>query len=92
MKKLLFKLFMPKPDQLAKIAATAAADFVNSTGKEALISNIAQKADSITKARELVLKWLADGKIDQAEVLELQTKLEPLAEALYQKILEKIGG
>ena len=34
MKKLLFKMFMPKPADLAKIVARAAADFVNSSGRE----------------------------------------------------------
>lgn len=71
MKKMLFKMFMPKPEYIAKVAARAAADFVNRSGKQAQISEIAAKADSLSKARQLVLKWLADGKIDEAEVLEL---------------------
>ena len=39
----------------------------------------------------MVTKWLVDGKFDEAEVKELQQLLEPVAEALYNKVLQKIG-
>lgn len=34
MKKWIFKMLMPKPEQLAKLSAKAAADFVNSTNRQ----------------------------------------------------------
>lgn len=91
MKKLLVKWFMPKPAYLAKIAAKAAADFVNSTGKEQAIQAFVEKTQKLREAQSLVTKWLADGKIDDAEVNELQATLEPIAQELYDKVLEKVG-
>lgn len=40
----------------------------------------------------MVTKWLADGRFDEAEVAELEAALVPVAETIYAKILEKIGG
>lgn len=50
MKKLLFKMFMPKPTDLAKIVARAAADFVNSSGREEAIKSFIEKTKELNKA------------------------------------------
>lgn len=50
MKKLLFKLLMPKPADIARIVANAAADFVNSTGKEEAISKFFDQTQKLQKA------------------------------------------
>ena len=50
MKKLLFKMLMPKPADIARIVANAAADFVNSTGKEEAISKFFDQTQKLQKA------------------------------------------
>lgn len=35
----------------------------------------------------MLAKWLADGKVDEAEEAELADKLEPIIKALYDKAL-----
>lgn len=92
MKKLLVKWFMPKPADIARIAAKSAADFVNSVGKEEAIAQFVEKTEGIRKAQSLVTKWLADGKIDQAEVEELQEALTPLAQTIYDRVVGSTGG
>ena len=91
MKKLLLKWFMPKPAVLVKTAAKAAADFVNNTGKEQAIQTFFEKTETLRKAQMLVSKWLADGKIDESEIAELEAALTPIAQALYDKVIQKIG-
>lgn len=91
-KKLLVKWFMPKPKSLANMAARAAADFVNSTGKEEAITTFFEKTQDLFKAQQLITKWLSDGKFDENEVAELEAELMPLMETVYGKVMEKIGG
>ena len=43
MKKLLLKWLMPSPEDIAKTVAKAAADFVNSTGKQDAIASFVDK-------------------------------------------------
>lgn len=49
-KKALFKAFCPKPDELAKIAARSAAEFVNSSNKEEVIADFVKKTETLREA------------------------------------------
>lgn len=50
MKKLIAKLLLPKPADLAKTIAKAAADFVNSSGKEEAIASYVEKSQPVQDA------------------------------------------
>ena len=41
---MMLKAMMPKPESIAKIAAKAAADFVNSSDKQTVIAGFIEKA------------------------------------------------
>lgn len=85
LKKSVVKWFIPKPQDLADIIAGAAADFVNSSNKQDVIARFVDKAKPVQEAQALLAKWLADGKVDEAETKELASKLAPVIEELYRK-------
>lgn len=89
LKKLLVKWFMPKPADIAKIIAKATADFVNNSGKQDAIVNVVSKTEKFEQVQSLVNKWLKDGRLDEAEVKELEEKLTPVCELVVNKILGK---
>ncbi len=92
LKKLLFKWIIPQPKDIAKLVATGAADFINSTNKQEAIATFMEKSKSFQDAQFLVTKWLADGKIDEAEKVELEEKLVPICELVYTRIMKKVEG
>ena len=85
LKKAAVKWFLPKPEDLAAVVAKAAADFVNSSNKQEAIVKFVDKAQPVQEAQTLIAKWLADGKVDEAEEKELASKLAPVIEELYRK-------
>ena len=85
LKKAAVKWFLPKPKDLAAAVAKAAADFVNSSNKQEAIVKFVDKAQPVQEAQTLLSKWLADGKVDEAEEKELASKLSPVIEELYKK-------
>lgn len=85
LKKAAVKWFLPKPADLAAVVAKAAADFVNSSNKQEAIAKFVDKAQPVQEAQTLIAKWLADGKVDEAEEKELASKLAPVIEELYKK-------
>lgn len=89
LKKLLVKWFMPSPGDVARIIAKATADFVNSSGKEDAIISVVSKSEKFEQVQGLVNKWLKDGRLDDAEVKELEEKLTPVCELVINKILGK---
>lgn len=91
MKKLLLKWLMPTPEEVAKLVAKAAADFVNNTGKQDAIVQFVDKSKSFQDAQVIITRWLADGILDEAEVKELEQKLVPAARALIDAIQKKVG-
>lgn len=90
MKKLLLKWFMPSPEDMAKIVATAAAKFINGSDKSEAIKAFIEKTKTFSDAQVRITRWLADGKFDEAEVQELEAELKPMAELLYAKVLENV--
>lgn len=91
MKKLLLKWFMPTPSDIAKLVAKGTADFVNNTGKQEAIATFVEKSKSFQDAQFLITKWLTDGKIDDAEKKELEEKLLPVCELIYNRIVGNDG-
>ena len=89
MKKLFLKLILPKPTDIAKTVAKAAADFVNSTGKQEAIATFIYKTKPFQDAQVIITRWLADGILDESEVKELEDKLVPVVELLFNKMTGK---
>lgn len=85
-KKLLIKWFMPSAPDVAQMATTLVADFINQSGKEDVIAKYGTLADEFTKIQSKITAWLRDGKIDESERGELYRALLPLAERLVKEV------
>ena len=86
MKKLLIKWFLPSADQIADMAVNAVADFINTSDKTETIAKYGTAADEFTKIQAKLTNLLKDGKIDDAEKVELKTLILPLAEKLVKEV------
>lgn len=79
MLKKLIKIFIPNEKKLAVMAAESIAKAINSqTEREAQIAKVAKMADKFTEYQKFVTGILVDGKVDQFEIEEISTRLEPI--------------
>ena len=76
--KKIIKMFMPSPKKLSDMAAQKIQTAVNQSGKEDLIAKYAKLADQFTDYQKFVTGILVDGKVDQFEIEEISTRLEPI--------------
>ena len=86
LKKMLIRWFLPNAEQIASMAVTAAADFINSSDKTELIAKYGTAADEFTKVQAKLTSWLKDGKIDDNEKDELYRAILPLAEKIVKEV------
>lgn len=77
--KSIIKLFLPNSKKIAGYAAESIAKAINSqTEREAQIAKVATMADKFTDYQKFVTGILVDGKVDQSEIEEISTRLEPI--------------
>lgn len=84
--KWLIKLFMPKPDTLANMAAEAIAKAINESEKTELIAKYDSYAVKLTELQTFIVKLLEDGKIDDTEKAKIADMLTPIMEKITEKI------
>lgn len=84
--KFLLKLFIPKPEKLASLAAESLQKVVNESGKNEQIAKYGSIADKATEVQKWLTEMLKDGKLDSSETSDIAAKLEPL----FQKLIEAI--
>ena len=82
----LIKLFIPKPDKIAKIAADAIANTINESNKGELIAKYDSYAVKLTELQTFIVKLLEDGKIDDAEKAKIAEMLTPIATKITEAI------
>ena len=82
--KALMKIFMPKPQTLAKMAAKQIQEAVNGCQKGAMIAKCANIASSVTDIQKFVSDTLIDGKVSDEEAKKVEEKLVPL----FEKVVE----
>ena len=80
------KLFIPKPDKIAKIAADAIANAINTSDKTELIKQYDAYAVKLTQLQTFIVKLFEDGKIDDAEKAKIAEMLTPIMEKITEKI------
>ena len=80
------KLFSPKPDKSAKIAADAIANTINTSDKTDLIKQYDSYAVKLTQLQTFIVKLLEDGKIDDAEKAKIAEMLTPIMEKITENI------
>ena len=80
------KLFIPKPDKIAKIAADAIANAINTSDKTELIKQYDAYAVKLTELQTFIVKLLEDGKIDSAETDKITEMLTPIATKITEAI------
>lgn len=88
MLKTLVKWMIPSSEKLAKMAAEAARDCINSLPADHA-TRVARSAKIAEQASQVVSKltsWLADGKMDEAETEELARALLPLVDKVKAHI------
>lgn len=82
--KAIIKLFMPKPETLAQMAAKQIQKAVNESDKAATIAKFANIAASVTDIQKFVTDTLMDGKVSDEETKQVEEKLVPL----FEKVVE----
>ena len=82
----LIKLFIPKPDKIAKIAADAIANTINTSDKTDLIKQYDAYAIKLTELQTFIVKLLEDGKIDDSEKAKIAEMLTPIATKITEAI------
>ena len=82
--KAIMKLFMPKPQTLAKMASKQIQDAVNGCQKGETIAKCAGIAASMTDIQKFVSDTLLDGKVSDEEAKQVEQKLVPL----FEKVVE----
>ena len=80
------KLFMPKPETLARYAADAFRKAVNESGKAEQIARYGSLADKATEVQKQLTEILKDGKVDEKERDDIAAMILPL----FQKLEELI--
>lgn len=86
--KWLLKKMMPSAETIAKMAAAQVKEWVNALPEDRA-QQIAKGSAAVEEANKViaaVTKWLADGKMDDEEVRELQRALLPLIETIMKRI------
>ena len=82
----LIKLFIPKPDKIAEIAAEAIAKAINESNKTELIAKYDSYAIKLTQLQTFIVKLLEDGKIDDSEKAKIAEMLTPIMEKITENI------
>ena len=82
----LVKLFIPKPAKIAKIAADAIANAINTSDKTEIIKQYDSYAVKLTELQTFIVKLLEDGKIDDAEKAKIVEMLTPIATKITEAI------
>ena len=82
--KTLMKLFMPKPQTLANMAAKQIQEAINGCQKAETIAKCANIAASVTDIQKFVSDTLLDGKVSDEETKKVEEKLVPL----FEKVIE----
>ena len=80
------KLFIPKPDKIAEIAAEAIAKAINESNKTELIAKYDSYAIKLTQLQTFIVKLLEDGKIDDSEKAKIAEMLTPIMEKITENI------
>ena len=80
------KLFIPKPAKIAKIAADAIANAINTSDKTDLIKQYDSYAVKLTELQTFIVKLLEDGKIDDSEKAKIVEMLTPIATKITEAI------
>lgn len=82
--KAIVKLFMPKPETLANMAAKQIQEAINGCQKAETIAKCASIASSMTDIQKFISDTLLDGKVSDAEAKQVEEKLVPL----FEKVVE----
>ena len=82
--KCLAKMFVPKPETLAKMASKQIQAAINGSSKADTIARFANIAASVTDIQKFVSDTLLDGKVSDAEAKQVEDKLVPL----FEKVVE----
>lgn len=82
--KMIVKMFMPKPQTLAKMAAKQIQEAINGCQKSAAIAKCANIAASVTDVQKFISDTLLDGKVSDEETKQVEEKLVPL----FEKVVE----
>ena len=82
----LVKLFIPKPDKIAKMAAEVIAKTINESNKGELIAKYDSYAVKLTELQTFIVKLFEDGKIDDEEKAKIADMLEPIMTKITEKI------
>ena len=82
----LIKLLIPKPAKIAKIAADAIANVINTSDKTDIIKEYDGYAAQFTELQTFIIKILEDGKIDAAETDKIAEMLTPVLTKIMNKI------
>ena len=80
------KLFIPKPAKIAKIAADAIANAINTSDKTELIKQYDAYAVKLTELQTFIVELLEDGKIDDSEKAKIAEMLTPIATKITEAI------
>lgn len=84
--KSILKIFLPKPETFATIAAESICNNINSTDKADLIAKYTSYAEDITKIQAQLVEWLKDGTLDKKEEKEIAEMLTPI----FKKMIDLI--
>ena len=84
------RMMIPEPDALASIVASAVASFVNNSNQAEKITAFVEKTKPFQDAQVRITRWMADGKLDESEIAELEGELKPVMELLYTKVMENM--
>ena len=82
--KRLAKMFVPKPETLANMAAKQIQEAINSSQKAETIAKCASIAAYATEIQKFVSDTLIDGKVSDEETKRIEEKLVPL----FEKVIE----
>ena len=82
----LIKLFIPKPDKIAQMAAEVIAKTINESDKGELIAKYDSYAVKLTELQTFIVKLLEDGKIDDEEKAKITEMLIPIATKITEAI------
>lgn len=80
------KLFLPKAETMANIAAETICKNVNECDAIKKVAEYSKYADTVTKIQQQLVDMLADGKLDEVEEGEIAKLLTPL----FKKVIELI--
>lgn len=84
--KFILKMFMPKPETLARWAADAIKRCVNESGKADVIAKYATISSKATEIAKFTVDTLSDGMVDDSERDDITKMLTPLFKAVQETL------